>query len=56
MRTAAAAAARELSTLVIRAHAQATGEQARSEALNLIDDLLRVGAYGVENALLETER
>jgi len=48
MRTAAAAEARELSTLVIRAHAQATGEQARSEALNLIDDLLRVGAYGVE--------
>jgi hypothetical protein len=56
MRTAAAAAARELSTLVIRAHAQATGEQARLEALDLVDDLLRVGAYGVEDALLETER
>ena len=56
MRTAAAAAARELSALVIRAHAQATCEQARSAALDLVDDLLRVGAYGVEDALLDTER
>ena len=56
MRTAAAAEARELSILVIRAHAQATGEHARVQALDLVDDLLRVGAYGVEDALLETER
>lgn len=56
LRTAAAAEARQLSTLVVRAHAQATGEQARDEALDLLDDLLRVGAYGVEDALLETER
>lgn len=56
IRTAAAAEARGLSNLVIRAHAQATGEQARYEALDLVDDLLRVGAYGVENALLEVER
>jgi hypothetical protein len=56
MRTHAAADAHSMSTLVVRAYAQATSDAARSTALDLIDDLLRLGAYGVEDALRESER
>jgi hypothetical protein len=54
--TAAAGEARDLSSLVTRAYAQVTSDEARERALDLIDDLLLAGAYGVETALDDARR
>ncbi|MDQ3740607.1 MAG: hypothetical protein M3389_06645 [Actinomycetota bacterium] len=54
--TGAAADARELCTLVLRAYAQAPDPAGRAAALDLIDQLLLLGAYGIEEALSESER
>ena len=56
LRTAAAADARHLCTLVTRAYAQAASSAARTQALDLIDLLLLAGAYGIEDALGDAER
>jgi hypothetical protein len=47
MATGAAADAREVGQLVFRAYAQATSATRRREALDLIDQLLALNAYGV---------
>ncbi|WP_436498196.1 hypothetical protein [Actinokineospora sp. HUAS TT18] len=56
IRTSAASDARGISELVVRAYAQAQDVAGRGAALDLIDDLLRYGAYGVNELLDDTER
>jgi hypothetical protein len=54
--TSAAGDAREMSRLVLRAYAQAGDAGSRERALDLIDEFLLLGAYGVEDAVREAER
>ncbi|MCF3106580.1 hypothetical protein IPZ58_34195 [Streptomyces roseoverticillatus] len=54
--TRAAADARHIGRLLVRAHVQAGSVARRSEILDLLDRLLIVGAYGVDEAISSTDR
>jgi len=54
--THAAADAREIGALLLRAYAQAESAQARSDVLDLIDDLLMEAAYEFAKTVGEAER
>jgi hypothetical protein len=54
--TGAAGDAREVGQLVFRGYAQATSASARSMALDLIDQLLALNAYGVADLVESAER
>ncbi len=56
MRTRAASDAHRLSDLIIRAYHQAGDGAVRERCLDTIDNLLRVGATGLQEALSEFER
>lgn len=56
MATSAAGDAREVGQLVLRGYAQATSVSARSTALDLIDQLLALNAYGVVDLVDSAER
>ncbi|WP_459739363.1 hypothetical protein [Streptomyces sp. E-15] len=52
----AAADARHIGRLLVRAHAQATSADRRSELLDLLDRLLLLGSHGVAAAVGDAER
>ncbi|KOV36822.1 hypothetical protein ADK60_06285 [Streptomyces sp. XY431] len=52
----AAADAHQIGELLVRAHSQATSAARRSEVLDLLDDLLLLGAYGVADAIGSADR
>jgi hypothetical protein len=54
--THASADAREVGALLLRAYAQAASAQARSDVLDLIDDLLMEAAYEFAKTVGEAER
>jgi hypothetical protein len=56
IRTRAAADAREVATLIIRGLAQSRSRTERAELLDALDELLLVGAYGVDEVVGESER
>jgi hypothetical protein len=56
MATSAAGDAREIGELVVRAYAQATDTAVRSTALDLIDELLLYGGFGVDKLVESAER
>ncbi len=56
IRTAAAGDAREVGALLIRAYAQAVTDQQRAAVLDLVDQLLISGAYGVDSLVEASER
>lgn len=56
IRTGATGGARQVGELLIRAYAQAKSSSDRSTALDLLDGLLMIGAYGVSNIVIEAER
>ncbi len=56
MRTRAAGDAHRLSELIIRAYHQAADQVIRKRCLDTIDDLLRVGAMGLQRVLGEFDR
>lgn len=56
MATGASGDAREVGQLVFRAYAQASPATRRSEALDLIDQLLMLNAYGVAELVESSER
>jgi hypothetical protein len=51
LRTGAAGDAKEVAELLLRAYAQANKPTARNNVLDLIDELLLLGAYGVDDAV-----
>lgn len=59
IRTGAAGDARQIGELLLRAYAQAMSRNARrelSEILDLLDQLLALGAYGIADLVGESER
>ncbi|MFD5847466.1 NACHT domain-containing protein [Streptomyces chartreusis] len=56
IRTGAAGDARYVGELLIRAYAQTTVRAKRSKVLDLIDQLLEVGAFGVADLVAKSER
>jgi hypothetical protein len=54
--TGAAADAREIGELVLRAYAQATDAATRATALDMIDELLLYAAFGVDELVAAAER
>jgi hypothetical protein len=56
IRTGAAGDASHVGKLVIRALAQSTNATERSELLDILDDLLLVGSYGIEELVSRSER
>lgn len=54
--TGAAADAHHIGELLVRAHAQAASAARRSEILDLLDDLLLMGSYGVAEAIGTVDR
>jgi hypothetical protein len=54
--TRAAGEAREVGELVLRAYAQASDREARRRCLDLLDELLLFGAYGVVDLVDQAER
>ncbi|MET9235676.1 caspase family protein [Streptomyces cellulosae] len=56
IRTGAAADAKYIGELVIRAYVQSTNTSQRSKALNILDDLLLFDAFGVSELILSAER
>ncbi|WP_408995617.1 NACHT domain-containing protein [Streptomyces ipomoeae] len=56
IRTRAAADARHVGELLIRAYAQATSISSRTQILDLLDQLLLIDAYGVANLVETAER
>lgn len=56
IRTGAAADSQHIGELLIRAYAQVTSKTERSQILDLLDRLLLLGAYGVADLILESER
>jgi hypothetical protein len=56
IRTAAAGDARQVGQLIIRGLAQATTVSERAALLDVLDGLLRSGAYGIEQLIVESER
>lgn len=56
MRSRAAGDADRLSELIIRAYHQASDDKVRTRCLDTIDNLLRVGAFRLQRALLKFDR
>ncbi|BAJ26628.1 MULTISPECIES: ATP-binding protein [Kitasatospora] len=56
LRTGAAADAHRIGELLVRAHARATPRSRRAEILDLMDELLLTGAFGVTQAITEADR
>ncbi|AVT40285.1 ATP-binding protein [Plantactinospora sp. BB1] len=56
IRTGAAGDARRVGKLLVRAYTQAPSKEGRSRALDLLDRLLAIGAYGVADVIRESER
>lgn len=56
IRTGAAGDASHVGKLVIRALAQADTPDVRAELLDVVDGLLRVGSYGIEDLVAQSER
>lgn len=56
IRTGAAGDARHVGELLVRAYAQATSKSSRSAVLDLLDQLLAIGAYGIADVVRESER
>ncbi|MFJ5927784.1 NACHT domain-containing protein [Kitasatospora sp. NPDC092948] len=56
LRTREAAGARHVGRLLVRSHAQATSPAHRSEILDLLDQLLLLGTYGVSEAVASADR
>jgi hypothetical protein len=56
IRFGAAGDAQHMGELLIRAYAQATTKSNRSEILDMLDQLLALGAYGISDLLREAER
>jgi len=56
MQSRAAGDADRLSALIIRAYHQASDDKVRTRCLDTMDDLLRVGAFGLQRALVEFDR
>jgi len=56
IRTAAAGDARHVSDLLIRALAQSREPAERARVLDLLDDMVKIGAYGVDEAIDAAER
>ncbi|MGW4379416.1 hypothetical protein [Kitasatospora sp. NPDC004531] len=54
--THSAADAHQIGELLVRAHTQATSAARRSEILDLLDQLLLLGAYGVAEAIVNADR
>ncbi len=54
--TAGAGHSKQLAELVLRAYAQAPDPPARTRALDLIDRLLELRAYGIADAVASAER
>ncbi|WAL98672.1 hypothetical protein [Streptomyces sp. Je 1-369] len=54
--TGAAADAHHIGELLVRANAQAASAECRSESLDLLDQLLLLGAYGVAEAIRGVDR
>ncbi|PJN28205.1 hypothetical protein CG736_08575 [Kitasatospora sp. CB02891] len=56
LRTEAAADAHQIGELLVSAHTQATSAVRRAEILDLLDQLLLLGAYGVAEAVVSADR
>jgi hypothetical protein len=56
IRTGAAGDARHIAQLLVRAYADAPDAETRARALDLIDEMLRIGAYGVGDVIAAAER
>ncbi|WP_328634217.1 hypothetical protein [Streptomyces sp. NBC_00356] len=56
IRTRAAADARHVGELLVRAYAQATSSTSRGQVLDLLDQLLLIGAFGVADLVERSER
>ncbi|MGW0491990.1 caspase, EACC1-associated type [Streptomyces olivaceus] len=56
IRTGAAADARYLGELIIRAYAQASAVSVRSKALDILDNLLLLDAFGISELIVKAER
>lgn len=56
IRTGAAGDARHVGELLVRAYTQATSKNNRAAVLDLLDQLLAIGAYGIEDVVRESER
>lgn len=56
IRTGAAGDARKVSKLIVRGLAQSRSPAGRSALLDVLDDLLMVGAYGLEDLISASER
>lgn len=56
MATAGAGHSKQLAELVLRAYAQAPDPPARARALDLIDRLMELRAYGITDAVDSAER
>jgi hypothetical protein len=56
IRTSAAGDAREVGKLIIRALAQSRAPSERAALLNVLDQLLLLGAYGVDDVISASER
>ncbi|MDL2082128.1 hypothetical protein QNN03_37485 [Streptomyces sp. GXMU-J15] len=56
IRTRAAADARHVGELLVRAYAQATSSTSRGQVLDLLDQLLLIGAFGVADLVEKSER
>ncbi|MFB6841163.1 NACHT domain-containing protein [Streptomyces sp. NPDC056361] len=56
IRTGAAASAKYLGEIIIRAYAQSPSVGSRGKLLDVLDELLLIGAFGVSQLVLDTER
>src|SRR5690606_21369748 len=56
IRTGAAGDARHIGELLIRAHAQSASRASRAQILDLLDQLLLIGAFGVADLVEKSER
>jgi hypothetical protein len=56
IRTRAAADAREVAQLIIRGLAQSSTPRDRAALLDVLDDLMLIGAYGIDDVVSESER
>ncbi len=56
IRTASAGHAREVGQLIIRGLAQSRASDDRTALLDILDELLLIGAYGIDELISESER
>jgi hypothetical protein len=56
IRTSAAGDVTQVGELIIRGLAQSRGRNERSALLDVLDDLLRLGAYGIDELIIKSER